>query len=72
MHPLAYIFFALALGCEVFAYWGLNTVAGQKAFDEMAGMIPFAAGVVGFLFAFVALFAWRRYNTKRKPRSSTR
>jgi hypothetical protein len=31
----------------VFAYWGINTVAGRRQFDEMAGMIPL--GVLGAL-----------------------
>lgn len=65
MRPLAYISFALAFGCEVFAYWGLSTVGGRRVFDEMAGIIPFAAGAVGFLFAFLALFACWRYNAKK-------
>lgn len=31
----------------VFAWWGTKTKAGQRAFDEMAGMIPWGAGVLG-------------------------
>ncbi|OCW58215.1 hypothetical protein [Hoeflea olei] len=27
-----------------FGWWGLETVAGRRLFDEMAGMIPLFAG----------------------------
>jgi hypothetical protein len=60
MRMLAYILIALALGCEVFAYWGLYTVSGRRAFDEMAGIIPWAAQFVGlFLFLGAAFIWWR-------------
>ncbi len=35
------------LGAITFCYWGLETTAGRKAFDEMDGLIPFFAGVGG-------------------------
>lgn len=38
----------------VFAWWGLETAAGQQQFDEMAGMIPFGSGLVGALLLFVS------------------
>lgn len=45
---IASILFAVAgSGCLVFAYWGLETRHGRAAFDEMAGMIPFFAGIAG-------------------------
>jgi len=65
MRNIALVFFALALGCEVFAYWGLSTVSGRRAFDEMAGMIPLAVGVAGVLFAIGSLIAWWRYRILR-------
>ena len=49
-----------AIACEIFAYWGLNTVAGRHAFYEMAGMIPMAAGVLGLPLALGAAYAWWR------------
>lgn len=59
--PIATFLLALAaLACEVFAYWGLNTVAGRSAFDEMAGMIPLAAAPVGLCLAGAALLTWWR------------
>jgi hypothetical protein len=33
----------------VFAHWGINTVSGRRVFDEMAGMIPMAVGLLGLL-----------------------
>lgn len=31
------------LAAAAFGWWGTYTVAGQHAYDEMAGMIPFFA-----------------------------
>ena len=36
MRTAAWLLSALAVACEAFGYWGLNTVAGRRAFDEMA------------------------------------
>ena len=38
--------------CELFAYWGINTVSGRRTFDEMAGMIPLAAAPLGVVLIF--------------------
>ena len=35
--------------CLAFAAWGLYTPAGRIRFDEMAGIIPFASGLVGLV-----------------------
>jgi hypothetical protein len=60
MRTAACVLMALGVACEAFGYWGLNTVAGRRAFNEMAGMIPVAAMVLGALFALVSAFAfWR-------------
>jgi hypothetical protein len=60
MHSVSLLLFALAVSCEAFAYWGLSTVPGRRAFDEMAGMIPLAAAVLGALLAVAGAFAfWR-------------
>ena len=39
------VLIALALGG--FAYWGISTDSGRRRYDEMAGMIPFFAGIAG-------------------------
>jgi len=36
----------------------LKTPAGRRAFDEMAGIIPMAAGLAGVAFCVVALAIW--------------
>jgi hypothetical protein len=60
MRNAALVLFALAIACEAFAYWGMSTVQGQHAFDEMAGIVPFAAAVLGALLVVGAAFAlWR-------------
>ncbi|TCH96807.1 hypothetical protein EJV46_19740 [Roseococcus sp. SYP-B2431] len=50
------LFLSVLLGS--FAWWGLFTAAGNQAFDEMDGMIPFAAGVLGAFLAISAALAW--------------
>lgn len=60
MRNAALILFALAIACEAFAYWGLSTAPGRRAFDEMAGMIPVAAAVLGAFLGLGSAFAfWR-------------
>jgi hypothetical protein len=54
---------ALALGIVavallVFAAWGTRTAAGRRAFDEMAGMIPYGAGALGVVALAVAGVLW--------------
>ena len=44
MKPASIVCALAGIACELFAYWGLNTVRGRRAFDEMAGMIPLAVG----------------------------
>ncbi len=59
---LGLILAAAALG--TFFYWGVFTLAGHHRFDEMAGIIPYAAGLLAFILALVAavlfLIAWKR------------
>ena len=45
----------LAFLLALFAYWGINTPGGQHAFDEMAGMIPFGAGLLSGALVLVAV-----------------
>lgn len=42
-------------GLVGFGWWGVNTAAGQRRYDEMAGMIPFFAGIAGFGLLVIAL-----------------
>jgi hypothetical protein len=42
----------------IYGYWGLNTVAGRRRFDEMAGIIPFGIGVLGALAILAGLIWW--------------
>jgi len=58
-----------AIACEVFSYWGLNTVSGRSVFDEMAGMIPLTAAPVGFCFAAGAVVVWWRNRRAKKDLS---
>lgn len=64
MKPLVLVLGAAGVTLLAFSWWGLNTGGGRKSFDEMAGMIPLGASVLGFgLIAvglFIQLFAWRR------------
>lgn len=50
----------LSTALTSFGWWGLETTAGMQAFDEMDGLIPFFAGVVGIAglcaLALAALF----------------
>jgi hypothetical protein len=47
-----------------FGWWGIDTAAGQRRYDEMDGLIPFFAGCAGLFLlavaAILALLAWRR------------
>ena len=54
MRIVAGVLAALGAALLAFGYWGLETVAGRRAFDEMAGMIPFGAQVLGALLLILA------------------
>ena len=50
---------AAAAALVAFAWWGQYAAAGRRAFDEMDGLYPFAAGVLGVLLTVAAaLAAW--------------
>lgn len=49
-----------------FCWWGLYSAEGQRQFDEMAGMIPFAAGLLGLILLAVTFFLL--VISRRKPR----
>ncbi len=42
-------------GLLAFGWWGMNTPTGQRRFDEMAGIIPFWAGLLGGFLLCVAI-----------------
>ena len=48
---------AAALALAGFAWWGLETAGGRHSFDEMAGMIPFGAGVLATVLLLCAVVA---------------
>ena len=65
MMRLAFVLLSLGLFLVAFGWWGVQTRAGRAAFDEMAGMIPFFAGVLGGVCVVVAaviaaVVHWRR------------
>lgn len=55
MNVAPWLLLALGLAMAAFGWWGLYTEAGNRRFDEMAGMIPFSVGCAGGLFAVVGL-----------------
>jgi hypothetical protein len=50
----------LAAGLLGFGWWGSATAAGMRMFDEMAGILPFVAGLLGAFLLVVSsmLSAW--------------
>ena len=63
----AAILIVLAIACEAFGYWGLNTVDGQHAYDEMAGIVPFAAAVLGWILAVIAMvLLWLKRRARKR------
>lgn len=60
MRKIAVILFLVALACEAFGYWSLNTIEGQHAYDEMEGIVPFESQVLDEFLAVGAAFLWWR------------
>ncbi|MEJ7812765.1 MAG: hypothetical protein WKG32_20290 [Gemmatimonadaceae bacterium] len=48
----------LGVALLLFAYWGIETARGRRAFDEMAGMIPLAAGALGALLVVAGVVVY--------------
>lgn len=70
MKAAIFILLLLGVGAISFGTWGLNTVAGRAAFDEMAGMIPYFARLAGYVaVAIAALLTVIRYLGTRSARS---
>lgn len=55
MKTMSIVLLLAGLSAIAFGYWGLNTVQGRARFDEMAGMIPFFAGIAGWIAVFLAV-----------------
>jgi hypothetical protein len=70
MKTFAIALLVIALPLEVFAYWGLFTEAGGRAFDEMAGLFPFYAGLLGAGLALCGALLW--WVAARRARRTTR
>jgi hypothetical protein len=51
MRVIAIALLAAAAALAGFAYWGIFTVTGRRAYDEMAGVIPYSAGLLSALLA---------------------
>lgn len=64
MKTTAHGLVAAALVLLAFGWWGLYSPSGRARFDEMAGIIPFGAGVAGIgcvlLAVVLYLLAWKR------------
>ena len=74
MRMTALLIALVATACLCFSWWGLHTEAGRAQFDEMAGMIPFFAGVAGgtmyvlaiVIMVFQRLVAGRKATRRMK------
>jgi hypothetical protein len=51
-----------------FCCWGLSTVAGQTAFPEMAGLLPFYSGVLGgaVILLTILILGFRHWRSRWK------
>lgn len=67
MRILPVLLLTLAFACFAFAYWGLEMPGGRRTFDEMAGIVPLAIGLVGavLLVAAAALWLWTWFRTRK-------
>jgi hypothetical protein len=62
MKQFSFALIVLGLACVAFGSWGVNSRAGSRMFEEMAGMIPFFVGVAGGFLALIGagLCIWQR------------
>ena len=56
MLPLVLLVLAVLLAA--FSYWGIFTRTGAARFEEMAGMIPFFAGIAAGVLLVIAAVLW--------------
>ncbi len=54
MKLFAIILALLSFAGMIFGWWGLETTAGRRHFDEMAGMIPFFTGLASIVLLLVS------------------
>mgnify|MGYP003634206076 CR=1 FL=1 len=54
MKLLAIALALLGLAGLAFGWWGLETVAGRRRFDEMAGIIPLLTGIGSLILLLAA------------------
>ena len=54
MKTFAIVLALLSLAGMIFGWWGVETVAGRRHFDEMAGIIPFVTGIASFVLLLVS------------------
>lgn len=54
MKTFAIVLAWVSLAGMIFGWWGLETVSGRRAFDEMAGIIPLVTGVASFILLLIA------------------
>lgn len=61
------LFVVAAVPLGIFAWWGQYTPAGRRAFDEMDGLYPLAAGVLTLLLTGAAALVgiWARRQAGR-------
>lgn len=55
MKKFAIVLALASLSGMVFGWWGLETIAGRRAFDEMAGIIPLVTGVASLILLVIAV-----------------
>ena len=48
----------IAVALVSFGWWGLATDGGMRTFDEMAGLIPFFAGIAGAFCGIGGAILW--------------
>lgn len=58
MRTATCILLALAVPLMIFAVWGMFTAAGRSRFDEMDGIYPLVAGVLGGLLLVSGGVTW--------------
>lgn len=63
MRPMIPMLLVLSVVFESFGYWGSSTHGGQRMFDEMAGIVPVLAQILGGLCVSGALALWWRGRT---------
>ena len=59
-YPMFKPFLLLGFLAMGFGWWGANSAAGRQRFDEMAGIIPIAAPVLGTVIFAVGPFLFVR------------